>query len=335
MNFPGEKLVIKLWETVAEKGIGSLFKPWQIRREGRASIDLKREELLAIAQAENDAEKIRRGEIKLITSRGVPALIESKTIEVTKLPDNRLIDLEVSASSGIISETIRKESNVTRALLHAEQVLETDDQPAPQKDIDDDWLFRWRDNASEVSSDELRSIWGKVLAGEVKAPGSYSLRTLEFLRNLSKEEAEAIAKLSRFVIDGLIFRGSDNFLENEGINFDFLLKMQDLGVISGVESRGLNYDLITAEPGRFIQILPSNSMCLVARSANAAKIISMPAYKLTLIGLQVLRLGEFEPHIGYLKLIGAHLKSQGVSVTLAKCTISDSNMIQWSDGQDL
>ncbi len=51
MEFPGEKLVIKLWETVAERGIGGLFRPWQMRREGRVSIELKREELLVIAQA--------------------------------------------------------------------------------------------------------------------------------------------------------------------------------------------------------------------------------------------------------------------------------------------
>ena len=41
MEAPGEKLIIKLWESIADKGIGSLLKPWQIRREGRASIDLK------------------------------------------------------------------------------------------------------------------------------------------------------------------------------------------------------------------------------------------------------------------------------------------------------
>ena len=52
MDVPGEKLLIKLWETIADKGIGSLLKPWQMRREGRAAIGVCREELLALAQAE-------------------------------------------------------------------------------------------------------------------------------------------------------------------------------------------------------------------------------------------------------------------------------------------
>ena len=61
MEFPGEKLVIKLWETIADKGIGSLLKPWQIRREGRAFLDVRRDEMLALAQVEVDTASIRGG----------------------------------------------------------------------------------------------------------------------------------------------------------------------------------------------------------------------------------------------------------------------------------
>ena len=79
MEFPGEKLVIKLWETVAEKGIGSLFKPWQMRREGRASIQLKSEELIMIAQAEHYADLIRKGKASIGDSKKalLPAVLET------------------------------------------------------------------------------------------------------------------------------------------------------------------------------------------------------------------------------------------------------------------
>ena len=36
-----------------------------------------------------------------------------------------------------------------------------------------------------MSSEELQTLWGRTLAGEIKSPGSYSLRTLDFLKNLS------------------------------------------------------------------------------------------------------------------------------------------------------
>ena len=47
-------------ETV-EKGIGGWLSPWQMRRTGRARIDVQRKERLALAQAEQDIESIRSG----------------------------------------------------------------------------------------------------------------------------------------------------------------------------------------------------------------------------------------------------------------------------------
>ncbi|MFZ4702978.1 MAG: DUF2806 domain-containing protein [Candidatus Methylumidiphilus sp.] len=53
-----------------------------------------------------------------------------------------------------------------------------------------------------------------MLAGEVKSPGNYSIRTLEFLRGLSKEEAEIISKMAGYVIqDRIIIFGILNGLE--------------------------------------------------------------------------------------------------------------------------
>src|SRR4051812_1141964 len=68
MDWPGEKLVTRLWDTVADKGIGGLLKPWQIRREGRAHIDVRRQELLVLAQATKDVEEIKSGRAKLLPS---------------------------------------------------------------------------------------------------------------------------------------------------------------------------------------------------------------------------------------------------------------------------
>jgi len=65
MVWPGERLIIRLWETLSEKGVGSLLKPWQIKREGIAHLEVRRVELLALAQTEKDAEDIRTGHKRL------------------------------------------------------------------------------------------------------------------------------------------------------------------------------------------------------------------------------------------------------------------------------
>jgi hypothetical protein len=337
MDFPGEKLVIKLWETVAEKGIGGLFKPWQMRREGRASIDLKREEMLVIAQAECDAERIRRGEIVLESGNSsyfLPPSIDSWPNATDDSFGHQ--HLAQAASNLVIAETVRREANVTKALLHAESSLEDDPQTPPDASVDDDWLFRWRDSASQVSSEELQYLWGKLLAGEVKSPGTYSLRTLEFIRNLSQQEAEAISTLSQFVLgDRLIFREAKELLEEAEVNFEFLLNMQQLGILSGVEVLGFSFTLKSQDTSKYVQVLKSHSMVLVMTADDPNHTVSLPIYQISAIGQQVIGLGKFEPNIEYLRKVGEHLKSQGVKVELAQCVDVSPSQIRYFNAQQL
>lgn len=277
MEFPGEKLVIRLWETVAEKGVGRLFKPWQTRREGRVSTQLKSEELIMFAQAERHAELIRKGEATIDASRNflLSAKPDSSTQE--NEGDARLNPgLTTAACEISVADTLRREINTTRALLRAEEALQDDAQEPPTTKVDDDWLFRWRDSASEVSSEELQYLWGKVLAGEVKAPGSFSLRTLEFIRNLSTQEAEAIAILSELIIAGAIYRDAKENLEEKGVTFDTLLYMQDIGVLSGVEAIGMKMNWKSLDESSFKQVLTSNSMALILSGDDPSVTISLP-----------------------------------------------------------
>jgi hypothetical protein len=245
MDYPGEKLLIKLWETLAEKGVGSLLKPWQEKRVARARNEIRREDLVTLAQAEKEVESIKSGKVILAVRNNIKLLTtapegnnEKERIEPTvDLPDFALRATEVE-----ISEAVRKEVNVAKAVIVAEDILAKDGQQPPTEDIEDDWLFSWRENAGKVSSEELQDLWGRVLAGELKQPGSYSVRTLEFLKSLSKVEAELISKLATFVIENRIYRNKDDFLEKEGIHFTQLLYLQDIGIMSGVEAVGLTVD---------------------------------------------------------------------------------------------
>ena len=163
------------------------------------------------------------------------------------------------------------EVNVSKALLSAEADLADDPQAPPDRTVDDDWLFRWRDAASVVSSEELQTLWGRVLAGEIKSPGSFSLRTLEFLKHISHEEALQIAKLAPFVLSyGHIFNDR-KLLDSEGITFSFLLDLQNLGVTCGVDSNGLLLQAPSENPDKFKSVLVSHDRALVVTHEDASK----------------------------------------------------------------
>jgi len=322
MQAPGEALLAKLWETLTEKGIGALLRPWQIRREGRANTDVRRDELLTLAQAEHDAEQIRQGRVRLLGRGSSATLTRGQTTPALPDPERPAVGSQTErtaadvANEAAAAENLRREVNVAKALLHAETVLESDAQEPPETKIDDDWLFRWRDSASSVSAEYLQHLWGRVLAGELKAPGSFSLRTLEFLRNISQDEARAIEKLAGFVIGGFVYRDK-KASEALGLHFAFLLEMQELGLLSGVET-GLEVTLPSSEDMRFIRLLAASQLAVIVKHAEPTKQLKLSVYKVTPIGREVLSLGVAEPDMAYLKHIGESICKLGFDVSIGR-----------------
>jgi hypothetical protein len=234
----------------------------------------------------------------------------------------------------VAADALRKEVNVGRALVQAEAELSGDPQEPPSTRPDDDWLFRWRDSASAVSNAELQLLWGRVLAGEVKAPGQFSLRTLEFLRNISQEEARAIEKLGKACLGDVIYR-NDPLLQGVGIDFTFLLAMQDLGIVSGVESIGIEMTLKTRRPGSYVQLLLGHDQALVITHVDDSKVLKIPIYQVTTIGQQVLKLGATEADITLLTGVGREICKQGFDVAIARYTLVDPNSVRYFDAVPL
>ncbi len=318
MEAPGEKLVIRLWETLMDKGVGGFLAPWQIRRKDRAMTDGVRHRQLILAQTELDIEDLQAGR-KTLNARG-------ELVDISQLPSPATSSGEHAqtvaaiARRNQIAREIRGEVNVSKALLSAEAVLEDDAQEPPEQLVDDDWLFRWREAASMVSSDELQALWGRALAGEIKSPGSCSLRTLEFLKNLSHSEASDIAKLSPFVIDGdLIVRESEvkELMDSEGITDGFLLRLQTLGIVSGLEGIGWHREITSLESEGFTRGLVAYDRVLVVTHDDSTMKLNLSGCFLTDLGRQVLRLGSFEPHEGYLRGVGKEIAGKGFKVNIA------------------
>lgn len=337
MDFPGEKLVIKLWETLAEKGIGSLLKPWHTKREGRARNEVRREEMLMLAQAEADAADVRSGRKQLrpdgtlmLASNGDPDAFVVEQQLVKRIVPTLELQYAIRASKVTAAvENARREINATKAVLHAEEQLASDSQQPPSREIEEDWLFAWREYAGRVAAEDLQRLWGSVLAGEVKSPGRYSMRTLEFLKTLAKEEAEAISKIATYAIDGRIARGQMAYLETRGISFGLLFQMQDMGIVSGVEALALNTTYKSTVEGKFIRALLSNGKALIVEHDDPLKSLQLDVYLLTSVGMQILGLGTFECDVQYLTLVGKQIAAQGFKVQLSDWRQTSENEGQY------
>lgn len=306
MALPGEQLVIKLWDSLVDKGIGSLLKPWQIRREGQAMIDVRKAEMLQMAQIELEVLAIKRGE-KVLLPNGEVVDAENKA-------NGQLTIGFVSNKSAqvIKAEEVRKEISVNKAILYAEEELLKEDQKPSDVPINEDWLLRWRDGAASISSEELIGLWGKVLAGEVKDPGAYSLRTLEFLKHLSQDEASLIESVMPFVFDGFIYKGDEKLLDANDITFQKLLCLQELGILSGVDAMGLERNWRSFLTDRFEMALVSNKKLILVKNPDPFRSLSIqPVCLLTIVGVQLYRLIQITPNKEIIHSIVEKIKSQG------------------------
>ena len=313
MDAPGEKLLIRLWDTL-EKVLGGLLSPWQVRRLGQAGAAAQRDEMLALAQAERDIEDIRSGR-KVFTADWQLVDASSHRIERSSPEASKLVTLASTAQSKLVLREIRGDRNVGAAVSHAEANLRNDPQEPPERTVDEDWLYRWRDSASDVSEEELQALWGRVLAGEVKSPGTFSLRTLQFLKNLSKEEARQIEKLAPFVVDDdFVFKGGD-LLEKAGISLGFLLGLQDLGI---VQAQVLKKPWTSVSAEEFKQGLIAYTRVLVVTHSDPSKKLALRGYRLTSLGKQVLKIGSFIPCESYVRSIGRAICDLEFKVVIAQ-----------------
>ena len=91
----------------------------------------------------------------------------------------------------------KRHHNIAQVVQGATAEL-ADVEDVPDEEPDHDWTARFFDEVKDVSSEEMQTLWSKVLAGEVERPGSTSIRTLEVLRNLDRSTALLFQRLCAF-----------------------------------------------------------------------------------------------------------------------------------------
>jgi len=113
-----------------------------------------------------------------------------------------------------------------------------------QPEISDDWLNGFREEAMIKSSEEMRLIFGKILAGEIVRPGSFSLRSIKIMGQLDAKSATLFRRLCSLCISlrplGSIFdarvpslggNAGSNCLQDFGLSLDNLNLLQEYGLI--------------------------------------------------------------------------------------------------------
>lgn len=69
------------------------------------------------------------------------------------------------------------------------------------QDINVDWRANFFDKCRIVHDDEMQILWAKILAGEANKHGTYSKRTVNFVAEMDKREAELFTHFCGFICE--------------------------------------------------------------------------------------------------------------------------------------
>jgi uncharacterized repeat protein (TIGR03899 family) len=85
-------------------------------------------------------------------------------------------------------EEARKQHNVETIMALA---MEYCSESSTNEDIDPDWFHQFIQLSENTSSKIMQALWGKILAGEIARPGTFSFKSLTILQKMTNKEAVA------------------------------------------------------------------------------------------------------------------------------------------------
>lgn len=90
-----------------------------------------------------------------------------------------------------VQELSKKQVNREAVAQKTLELLQEEPAAVTSEGPTEDWMNVFSEYAEKASSEKLRETWARVLAGEIRKPASFSLKTLQFLSVLDQATAQA------------------------------------------------------------------------------------------------------------------------------------------------
>ncbi len=295
----------RLIEVIAE-GVGGVSRPLLTRKNA----DAKAYEIRTIAQAIADSQKL----LGPVTYEDGSILIEASASKEQPVLPEATLDQRVIVR--IAYQEAKKQANIEQITQHAAEELR-DEQKINSERPNSDWTARFFRIAEDITTDQMQMLWGKVLAGEVKRPGSYSLRALDLLKNITQQEAEMFVRVGKvsFTSGGKTFvpdPDDGKYLKEQfGLTFTdcLLLREIDLLVANNLAFRLQSNEQDTQD------IFTCGNTCVLVNRPKGTPEQTIQVIVFTEIGRQLLQLVERKsPDPNYIKKFASFFRREGVSI---------------------
>ena len=203
-----------------------------------------------------------------------------------------------------------------------------------EKAIDDVWLNIFQAEARPQSTEDMQLLFGRILAGEIKQPGSYSIRSIRTLVELDQNTAALFKRLcslcvvvenpdDRSIFDARVASlGGDaaqNALSKYGLSFDQLNVLNEYGLIISDYNSWHSYNVYRGNENNLKFLLFQhqrkywNLLPLPEEVKNQQ--FKLRGVALTRTGRELFRVIDQEPMEEYTKDLKNFLERQNVQMT--------------------
>jgi hypothetical protein len=140
------------------------------------------------------------------------------------------------------AQIMREQENRESVLqIAAEELTNTPPASEQTTEVDDDWLTVFFRHASTRSSEEFRTLFGRILAGEIKQPGTFSIGALQAVSRLNQKVADSfqsacnissiLARHTPQIFADPFGNAAQNSLGQFGLNYYNLAYLIEAGLI--------------------------------------------------------------------------------------------------------
>ena len=171
--------------------------------------------------------------INIIENANIPIIYNKDGLGIINPQMQNLLE---RTGNRLKAQEILKQVNIESVLEKTQTVLEENkekgDDNASSEPVNNDFLTQFINGAGEISDQEMQLMWAKLLAGEIKQPRSFSLRTLSKLKTLTTNEARLFEKIAPYIICNDCVVSNEKILNEYEIKFESLIILNDCGIIN-------------------------------------------------------------------------------------------------------
>jgi hypothetical protein len=164
-------------------GMSKVYKPAAIYLEGKAKAAVEANRIVKLAEAEAKVELIRS------EKRSEQALMEADFLE----------ELAQRTKTRFVNQELFRQANLEAVIEESIQIAEKEHGDTSAVSIDESWMWKFIEGAQNVSEEELREFWARILSSK-GAGNDIRPIVLDVLRLFDKELATSFRRISLFCI---------------------------------------------------------------------------------------------------------------------------------------